>query len=54
MALITSVSTVYQWDNALLVMVQEEADGFFDGSRTAEETASALQSRAEAYFRENR
>ena len=54
MALITSVSTVYQWDNALLVMAQEEADGFFDGSRTAEETASALQSRAEAYFRENR
>ena len=50
--LIESVHRCQEMDQTLYDIVLEEADIFFSGDRTAEETASIIQDRAKVYMGE--
>lgn len=47
-----NVKAVYRYDPQLWSIVSEESAAFFAGARTAEDTAAAIQSRAEIYVAE--
>lgn len=50
--IIYGIREICSVDNALLDLVVEEASYYFDGKRSAEETASVIQSRAQIYLNE--
>lgn len=54
MDLIEHTTTLYQWDSNLLDIITEEATTFFAGSKTAQETATIIQNRAQTYISESR
>lgn len=51
---IYSITNVYNYDQKLIQIVQEESAGFFSGQKSAEEVAKIVQSRAQIYINENR
>ena len=52
--LINSTTTLYQYDEALMDIVLEEAEAFFAGTRSARDAAAILQNRAQTYISESR
>ena len=52
--LINSTTTLYQYDEALMDIVLEEAEAFFAGTRSAKDAAAILQNRAQTYISESR
>lgn len=54
MELINSTTTLYQYDEALMDIVLEEANAFFAGTRSAKDAAAILQNRAQTYISESR
>lgn len=49
-----SVDQIFSYNEELVSIVQEEAEAFFAGQKTAENTAEIIQSRVEIYVNENR
>ena len=49
-----STTTLYQYDEALMDIVLEEAEAFFAGTRSAKDAAAILQNRAQTYISESR
>lgn len=43
----------YDYDEDIFKMIQEEAEGFFKGDKSAEETISVIQNRVGLYLKEN-
>ena len=52
MRLYNDTNTIYWEDNDLWEIVSEQAQAYFAGDKSLEETASAIQSRAELYVNE--
>ncbi len=50
--LLTNANLMYYRDDTIPDIILEEADAFFAGDKTAEETASILQSRVSIYLAE--
>lgn len=53
-ALINSTTRVYAIDQAISDIVNEQAEAFFSGQRTAEDVANLIQSKARIYVNEQR
>lgn len=53
-AVIESADTVMQYDSTVFNMVSEETEAFFEGQKTAQETADVIQSRIQIYVDEHR
>ena len=53
MDLIKGASKIQRNDSALLEIINEELSVFFSGTRSAEETARIIDSRASIYVSEN-
>lgn len=51
--LISNVVSVYEYDPALMEIICSEAQGFFAGDKSAEETAKNVQSRVSIYIAEH-
>lgn len=47
-------TTLATYDQQIMVIVEEEAEAFFDNKKSAEEVAEIIQSRAEIYVNERR
>lgn len=54
MDVIHSTKTLYQWDQSLTNIITEEVAAFFNGSKTAADTAAIIQNRASTYLSESR
>ena len=54
MALYERCSSVYSSDQEIMDIIMEEAAAFFDGQKTAEETANLIQNRLSLYMAEQR
>lgn len=54
MDLINSASVIVNYDEALTEIILDEVEGFFDGQKSAEETANLIQSRVSLYVSEQR
>lgn len=52
--LIESVNTSYQFDMQMFSIIEEEAEAFFEGQKTAKDVADIIQSRVQIYVNENR
>ena len=52
--LVNSVTGVYEYDSSLMEIVWSEAQGFFAGDKTAEDTAQNIQSRVSIYMAEQK
>ena len=52
MRLYNDTNTIYWEDNDLWEIISEQAQAYFAGDKSLEETASAIQSRAELYVNE--
>ena len=52
--LVNSVTGVYEYDSALMEIIWSEAQGFFAGDKTAEDTAKIIQSRVSIYMAEQK
>lgn len=50
--LVNSVTGVYEYDSSLMEIIWSEAQGFFAGDKTAEDTAKNIQSRVSIYMAE--
>ena len=50
--LVNSVTGVYEYDSALMEIIWSEAQGYFAGDKTAEDTAKNIQSRVSIYMAE--
>ena len=50
--LVNSVTGVYEYDSALMEIIWSEAQGYFAGDKTAEDTAKIIQSRVSIYMAE--
>lgn len=51
---VTSVDEAYYYDENLTNIINEDAEAFFAGQKTAKEVADIIQSRAQIYVNENR
>jgi hypothetical protein len=51
--LLTEIDTVYRTDTALTEIISEDTKNYFDGKKTAKETAELIQNRATTYLQEN-
>lgn len=51
---IYSVTKVSRFDNDIRTIIMEDADGFFEGKKSAQEVAKIIQSRAQVFVDENR
>lgn len=49
-----SFTQVYNYDESLIQIIQEETAAFFTGQKSAEDVAHIVQSRAQIYVNENR
>ena len=49
-----SFTQVYNYDENLIQIVQEETAAFFGGQKNAKDVANIVQSRAQIYVNENR
>ena len=54
MGLINSTTKVSRYDDSVMNIVNEEIEYFFNGERTAEQTAEYIQSRVNLYVNEQR
>ncbi len=54
MALYNSITSTYTYDEEIFKIVSEIAAGYFNGDRTAQETASLIQNRVDLYVNELR
>ena len=54
MELYNAVTTVYTEDNALWEIISEQAQPYFAGDKSVDETAKLIQSRAEIYVNERK
>lgn len=52
--LVYNVNKIASTDEALLNIIKEDADAFFNGKKSAKDVASLIQSRAQLYIDENR
>ena len=52
MRLYESCNSIYSYDEAILNIIKEEIEPFFDGQKTAEETARLIQNRVSLYVAE--
>ena len=52
--LVNSVTGVYEYDSSLMEIIWSEAQGFFAGDKTAEDTAKNIQSRVSIYMAEQK
>lgn len=52
MEMILSTQAIFQFDESVFAIVSEEAESFFAGVRTAEETAQLMQDRVQTYLDE--
>ncbi|MGN0979571.1 MAG: hypothetical protein ACI4PT_04490 [Candidatus Avoscillospira sp.] len=52
MQLYESCNSIYSYDEAILNIIKEEIEPFFDGQKTAEETARLIQNRVSLYVAE--
>lgn len=52
LALLNEIDNVAIYDETVLGIIDEEASAFFAGEKTAEETASIIQSRVQLYVSE--
>ena len=52
MELYNSCTTVYSYNQSILEIISDEADAYFNGEKTAEQTASLIQSRVSLYVAE--
>ena len=50
--MILSTQAIFQFDENVFAIVGEEAEAFFAGVRTAEETAQLMQNRVQIYLEE--
>ena len=50
---VTSVNTLYRFDNKLDEIISEEASAFFSGQKSAEDVAKIIQKRVSTYLNEN-
>ncbi len=50
--LIEATDTLYLYDDTVFSILAEEADGFYNGVRTAEEAAALIQNRVQTYLAE--
>ncbi|MBE6658955.1 MAG: hypothetical protein E7604_11015 [Ruminococcaceae bacterium] len=53
-AFLESLSQCYQYDDAMMDIILEEASAFFSGQKSAEEIANLIQSRVSIYVAESR
>ncbi|MEF9970886.1 MAG: hypothetical protein RR731_01070, partial [Oscillospiraceae bacterium] len=53
-ALINSVENTAAFDNSMMSIINEEAEIFFAGEKSVEETANIIQSRMKIYINEQR
>ena len=53
-AFLESLTQCYQYDEAMMKIILEEASAFFSGQKTAEEIANLIQSRVFIYVAEGR
>lgn len=51
--LINKTTTVWAYENDILTIMQEEAEPYFQGQKTAQEVANIIQSRIQVYVNEN-
>ena len=49
-----SFNQIYNYDENLIHIIEEEAEAFFNGQKSAEDVATIIQSRAKIYVNENR
>ncbi len=52
--LLTSVDTLYQYDQKVMRIINEETGAFFAGQKSAEDAADIIQNRGQIYVNENR
>lgn len=52
MEMILSTQAIFQFDESVFAIISEEAEAFFAGVRTAEETAQLMQNRVQTYLDE--
>lgn len=52
--LIENTDTMYQYDEKIMEIITEEADAYFEGQKSAKETADIIQNRIQVYVNENR
>ena len=52
--LVKAVTGVYEYDSALMEIIWSEAQGYFAGDKTAEDTAKNIQSRVSIYMAEQK
>lgn len=52
--LIASTDKMYQYDEKMMEIITEEANAYFEGQKTAKETADIIQNRIQVYVNENR
>lgn len=52
LSLLTEIDAVYESDVTLVGIILSEAEGYFSGASTAEQTADAIQSRVDIYLAE--
>lgn len=52
--IVEGATTLATYDQQIMVIVEEEAEAFFDNKKSAEEVAEIIQSRAEIYVNERR
>lgn len=52
--LIESTDRMYQYDEKMMEIITEETSAYFEGQKTAEETADIIQNRIQVYVNENR
>ena len=53
MALYNAIDSIYSYDQEIYDIVNSEAQGFFNGDKTAQDAARQIQSRVTLYINEN-
>ena len=53
MALLESAVPAYSFDNEIFKIIEEEAEGYFQGQKTVDDVAGIIQSRVQIYVNEN-
>ena len=45
---------MYQYDEKIMEIITEESNAYFEGQKSAKETADVIQNRIQVYVNENR
>ena len=54
MELYNAIDSIYSYDSAIYEIVSAEAQGYFNGDKSAEDAAKQIQSRVTLYVNENK